>query len=153
MTESNFVRELVTRYRAFYRAESKKGRISSRGAIKPVWLAGELLDKSKNVYNSEELTDAIAARLAKLMAQIHAGTAEGRWVIGNEVAERAAILEFATYFTQIFEHNFNSDRGRFLGKSRGILEDTCEFLYRRMGDQENAAKKEAQSVLQESNAS
>lgn len=135
----NHPQKLVELYRAFYRADSYY-RPSSRKSIQPIYEANEIICRADSALrNPGMLIDAIAGRLAKLMQQIHAsGQALGHWVIPEKDKERLAILEFAQYLVnEVFYGSFNGDVGRFMGKQRGYIEDTCEFLYRIAQDKEN----------------
>lgn len=135
--QENYAQGLVDRYRAFYRAQRKLGgHISTEGAIKPLKLATQILINSDSSLRGQMLQQSIAARLMKLMQQIHgSGGAQGRWVISQESKEIEAIEEFSRYLVvEVFEKGFNSDLARLSGKQLGYLEDTCEFLYRRQED-------------------
>lgn len=131
--QTNHAAELVDRYRAFYRAQRKQsGHISTEGAIKPLKLATDILINSDRSLRGAMLQQSIAARLMKLMQQIHNGSgAQGQWVISNEQEELKAIEEFSRYLVvEVFEKAFNGDLARLAGRQIGYLEDTCEFLYR-----------------------
>ena len=133
----NHAQELVNRYRAFYLAQRKPGgRISTEGAIKPLKLATQILINSDSSLRGQMLQQSIAARLMKLMQQIHgSGGAQGRWVIASKQEEMQAIEEFSRYLVvEVFEKAFNGDLARLAGRQMGYLEDTCEFLYRRAED-------------------
>lgn len=135
---------LVELYRTFYRAD-KDYQPSARKCIQPLYEANEIICRSDSTRTTEVLRDAIAGRVAKLMQQIHASTALGRWVLQG-AEERQAILDFANYLVnEVFYGTFSQDLGRFAGKQRGYLEDACEFIYRRMQDEENAQKRASQA--------
>lgn len=130
---------LVELYRTFYRAD-KDYQPSARKCIQPLYEANEIICRSDSTRTPEDLRDAIAGRVAKLMQQVRASTALGRWVLQG-AEERQAILDFSTYLvSEVFYGSFNGDLGRFAGKQRGYIEDACEFIYRRMQDAENARK-------------
>lgn len=141
----NHPQKIVDLYRAFYRAESNY-RPSARKCVQPLYDACEIICRSDPALRSPEmLIDMIAGHTAKLMQQIHAGHgALGKWVISDLAQERQAILQFATYLVKdVFYGSFNGDLGRFSGKQRGYLEDTCEFLYRTAQDSENMSTRSA----------
>lgn len=140
----NHPKKLVELYRAFYRAD-KYYNPSSTKCVQPVYESCDVICRADPAMRSPEmLVDAIAGRLGKLMRQIHAGSALGKWVISDPEEERIAILEFAHYLVNdVFYRSFNGDLGRFMGKQRGYIEDTCEFLYRTAQDEENKVKANA----------
>lgn len=129
----NYCQELVDRYSAFYRAEYRKGKgFSSHGCVKPLSLATEILLKNSHT-SLDETTDMISARLSGLMSQIHRGTAEGRWVTGQN--EIDLIEEFVRFFVfDFFVKAMNSDRANLAGNRHRLIINTCEFLYRRLED-------------------
>lgn len=136
---SNHPQKIVELYRAFYRANN----ISARKSIQPLFEANNLICTCDPCIreNPEMLRDAIAGRLSKLMQQIRSNTAAGRFVISNVSEERRAILDFASYLANdIFHGLFNGDLGRFAGKQRGYIEDTCEYLYKLAEDEESSNK-------------
>lgn len=139
----NHPQKLVELYRTFYKAD-KDYNPSARKSIQPLYEACEIICRSDcAMRNPETLIDMISGRIAKLMQQIRSGSgALGRWVISDLAHERQAILEFSTYLVnEVFYKSFNGDLGRFGGKQRGYLEDTCELLYRLEQDKENAVQK------------
>ncbi|MFQ3618383.1 MAG: hypothetical protein SNJ57_15850 [Cyanobacteriota bacterium] len=92
--------------------------------------------------SDEELKDAIVASIMKLMAQIHSGTAEGRYVTSGS-AEIEAVQEFARFFVyDYFRGALLGDRARISGNKLALLENTCEFLYRRREDEVRVQKKD-----------
>ena len=141
----NHPKKLVELYRAFYRADSN-WKISARKAVQPVFEANNIICTcDTSIRNSPEmLRDVIAARIAKLMQQIHGHNmagASGRYVISDSLEERKAILEFASYLVNdVFFGVFSGDVGRFAGKQRGLIEDTCELQYRLAQDEENKTR-------------
>lgn len=138
----NHPKRLVELYRAFYRAD-KMYNPSARKSIQPLFLANEVICTSISTMRDPDfLRDAVAGRIAKLMAQIRGGgDALGRWVCSSRSEEREAILAFADYLvSEVFYNSFSGDIGKYSGKQRGYLEDTCEFIYRSLQDQENKEK-------------
>jgi CRISPR-associated protein Csc3 len=141
----NHPQKLVELYRKFYRAD-RLYQPSARKCVQPVYDGCEIIcTADSTLRNPEMLTGAIAGRIQKLMDQLHSGNgALGRWVIPDRAEERQAVLEFAQYLVnEVFYKSFNGDVGRFMGKQRGYIEDTCEFLYRTAQDEENKAKANA----------
>lgn len=141
-TGINHPQKLVELYRRFYRAD-KKYNPSVNATIKPFQLASQVLLNADTSMRGETLILVIAAKIHKLMNQIHQGhLAQGRWMISDLEQERQAILDFARYFiVEVFEKSFNGDLARLAGKQLGFLEDTCELLYRLEQDKENASAK------------
>lgn len=134
----NHPQKLVELYRAFYRAD-KKHNPSARKTVQPVYDACEIICKfDSSVRSPEALVNAIAGEMNRLMRQVHASTALGYWVIPSPEQERIAILEFAQYLVnEVFYGSFGGDVARFMGRQRGYLENSCEFLYRLAQDEEN----------------
>lgn len=135
----NHPQRLVELYRAFYRAD-KAYQPSAKKCIQPLYEACDIICRSDSSLRSPDmLSEMIAGRISKIMEQIHAGSGSlGRWIISDREQERQAILDFAQYLVvEVFYGSFNGDTGRFAGKQRGYLEDTCEFIYRTMQDDEN----------------
>jgi len=131
----HYAKELLERYWAFYRAESKKGGFTSQGCTKPVELAFQILIKETQL-SDEEMKDTIAARLSGLMKQIHLRTAEGYWVTSGQ-EERNLIREFSRFIVdEFFREGVNSDRARLVGQKYRLIVNTCEFLYRIKHDEE-----------------
>jgi CRISPR-associated protein Csc3 len=134
----NHPQKLVKLYRAFYRAD-KRHNPSARKTVQPVYNACEIICKfDSSVRSPETLISAIAGETDRLMRQIHAGSALGNWVISIPEQEKIAILEFAQYLVnEVFYGSFGGDVARFQGRQRGYLENSCDFIYRLMQDEEN----------------
>lgn len=137
----HYTKELVERYWLFYRAQRKeKVGFTSQGCVKPIDLACQILIKETQL-SDEEMRDTITARLAGLMRQIHAGSAEGRWVTSGK-PEMQYIQEFSQFFVdEFFRQGLNGDRARLVGGKYRLVVNTCEFLYRIKEDEEKAAKR------------
>jgi CRISPR-associated protein Csc3 len=138
----NHPQKLVELYCKFYRAD-RVYQPSARKCIQPLYDACEIIcTADSTLRNSEMLIGAIAGKIQKLMDQIHSGNgALGRYVISDRAKERQNVLEFAQYLVdEVFYKGFNGDVGRFMGKQRGYIENTCEFIYRIAQDKENKAK-------------
>ncbi|MGL4504018.1 MAG: type I-D CRISPR-associated protein Cas10d/Csc3, partial [Planktothrix sp.] len=144
---------LTILYREFYLAH-KKYNPSSNSVLKPIDIAADAILKGDQCFEGDQvlsgfeenysgfqikgLVGLVAAKVVKLMDQVHRSTAEGRWVLKNREHERQAILKFAEYFVvEVFEKSFGGDRARLAGKQLNLIRDTCEFLYRLANDQEN----------------
>lgn len=125
----NWCQELVDRYTAFYMPKYRQGKgYSSRGCVKPFEVAQKVLMEQTQISN-DELQDMISAQLIKLMDQVHAGTAEGRYVLHDRAEEKASIVEFARFFIEEFwVKSLNQDRARIAGNKLAMFENTCEFL-------------------------
>ncbi len=148
----NKLRELTKLYRAFYRAKSQFAKANA--ILKPIDEAADVITKiDKNLANhTEALTDAVAARLAKLMTNVRRGTAEGKPTLAlvdgkwkpalSPEQERQAIYQFSSFFVkEIFEGSFKGDRSRLVGTQLNLIRDTCEYLYRLEDDQERQQRK------------
>lgn len=126
----NYCQELVDRYLRFYRPQWKQGKgFTATGCTKPLTLAADILMKNTQ-FSDEELESMIAASTCKLLAQVHSGSAEGRYMLsGNPEIE--AIKEFARFFIQEFwKVPINRDRANLSGNKFALFQHTCEFLVR-----------------------
>jgi CRISPR-associated protein Csc3 len=146
-TEMNQFRELTQRYRRFYRAKSQYAKPNA--VLKPIDEAADVILKADKalVCDTQSLTDAVAARLSKLMTNVRRRTAEGKptlvcvegkWkpALTSE-EERQVIYEFAQFFVkELFEEKFKGDRARLAGTQLNLIRDTCDYLYRLQDDQE-----------------
>lgn len=121
--------DLTDKYLAFYRPKKKKGRASSRAAVRPLRLAFDILTRPENLQlTDDELTIAIAASIQKLVDQCHAGTAEG-FAVSVGSRERQLIIEFAKYFVAVFFREKNLGRREaFVGNKAALYLNTCEFI-------------------------
>lgn len=149
--EMNQLRELTQLYRRFYRAKSQFAKPNA--VLKPIDEAADVILKiDKALANdTQSLTDVVAARIAKLMTNVHRRAAEGKptlicvegkWkpALTSE-EERKAIYEFSEFFVkQIFEETFKSDRARLAGTQLNLIRDTCDYLYRLQEDQERQTR-------------
>ncbi|MEH2238884.1 type I-D CRISPR-associated protein Cas10d/Csc3 [Nostoc sp.] len=149
----NQLRELTSLYRQFYRAQTKGKPPKANAILKPIDEAADVILKIDKAVASdaESLTDAVAARLSKLMNKVERGAAEGRrtfilvdgkWKRAlNDAEERQAVYDFAKYFVKdIFEESFKGDRARLAGTQLNLIRDTCEYLYRLADDEERKAR-------------
>ncbi len=148
--DMNQLRELTQRYRKFYRAKSQYAKPNA--VLKPIDEAANVILKIDRALapDTESLTDAVAARLAKLMVNVRRKTAEGKptlifadgkWkpALTSE-QERQAIHDFAQFFVkEIFEGTFKSDLARLAGIQLNLIRDTCDYLYRLEDDRERQA--------------
>jgi CRISPR-associated protein Csc3 len=145
--DMNQLRELTHRYRKFYRA--KKQYAKPNAVLKPIDEAADVILKIDRAlaHDTESLTDAVAARLAKLMVNVRRKAAEGKptlifvdgkWKPALTLEqERQAIYDFAQFFVkEIFEGTFKSDRARLAGIQLNLIRDTCDYLYRLEDDLE-----------------
>ncbi|MEH2289248.1 type I-D CRISPR-associated protein Cas10d/Csc3 [Nostoc sp.] len=149
----NQLRELTSLYRKFYHAQTKGKPPKANAILKPIDEAADVILKIDKAVASdaESLTDAVAARLSKLMNKVERGAAEGRrtfilvdgkWKRAlNDAEERQAVYDFAKYFVKdIFEESFKGDRARLAGTQLNLIRDTCEYLYRLADDEERKAR-------------
>lgn len=151
----NQFRELTQRYRNFYRAKSQYAKPNA--VLKPIDEAADVILKADKalVCNTESLTDAVAARLSKLMSNVRRRTAEGKprlvcidgkWkpALTTE-EERQAVYEFAQFFVkELFEEVFKGDRARLAGSQLNIIRDTCDYLYRLEDDKERQERQQSE---------
>jgi CRISPR-associated protein Csc3 len=136
----NHPRRLTELYRRFYRAKGYK----SNAILKPVDFAADVILKAdRSLFNQDSgaLTDAVAASLNKLLDRIVSSSAEGFTPIRNAEERRLAVREFAEYFvTDLFTGALKGDAAQLAGTQLNLLRDTCDTIYREMGDRERAEK-------------
>jgi CRISPR-associated protein Csc3 len=144
--DMNQLRELTQLYRRFYRAKSQYAKPNA--VLKPIDEAADVILKIDKalVPDDQSLTDVVAARIAKLMANVRRRTAEGKptlalvegkWRPALTVEEeRQAIYAFAQFFVNVlFRETFKGDRARLTGTQLNLIRDTCDYLYRLEEDQ------------------
>jgi CRISPR-associated protein Csc3 len=130
-------RNLVSRYRAFYR--HKKGRLNSNNVVRPLTEAAKaLLTADLRLFDDvEALREVVQSRLEKVTERVSTGKADGTvplWLYSDEktrAAEiNAAIEEFARYFVEtIYRDVFKEDRAALAGKQLNLLKNACESVY------------------------
>ncbi|MEW5858165.1 MAG: type I-D CRISPR-associated protein Cas10d/Csc3, partial [Cyanobacteriota bacterium] len=149
------LRDLTKLYRRFYRAQSKGKPPKPNAVLKPIDEAADVILKMEKdlVNNPGSLTEAVAARISKLMTNVHRKAAEGKptfvfvngkWKLAlTSEEERQAIYEFAQFFVkEIFEGTFKGDRARLAGTQLNLIRDTCDYLYRLEEDRERQTVKQ-----------
>jgi CRISPR-associated protein Csc3 len=157
-TAMHQLEELTQLYRRFYRAKSPYAKPNA--VLKPIDDAADVLLKTDKALVNEDqaLIDVVAARIAKLMTNVRRKTAEGKptlicvdgkWKTALSVEEeRQAIYDYATFFVkELFLKTFKGDRARLAGSQLNLIRDTCDYLYRRIDDEER--KKNQQSEPEE----
>lgn len=137
----NHPRRLTELYRRFYRAKGFK----SNAILKPIDFAADTIlkaDRSLFTTDSGALTDAVAASLNKLLDRVLSNSAEGYSPMKGAEERRLAVREFAEYFVNdLFIGALKGDAARLAGQQLNVLRDTCDTLYREMGDRERAEKR------------
>jgi CRISPR-associated protein Csc3 len=140
------LRELTQLYRRFYRAKSQYAKPNA--VLKPIDEAADVILKIDKALTPDDqaLTEAVAARISKLMTNVRRRAAEGKptlafvegkWRPALTVEEeRQAIYEFAQFFIKnLFRETFKGDRARLAGTQLNLIRDTCDYLYRLMDDE------------------
>ncbi|MCX7859426.1 MAG: type I-D CRISPR-associated protein Cas10d/Csc3 [Chloroflexus sp.] len=129
-------RELVNRYRRFYRHQ--RGRMNSNAILRPISEAAKaLLIADLRLFNDEEsLVEAVRGRLEKFIERVENNRAEGivpGWLYEGADRRQAiaeAIDDFARYFVHdIFYGVFKGDRAALAGKQLNLLKNACESVY------------------------
>lgn len=129
-------RELVNRYRRFYRHQS--GRLNSNTILRPISEAAKvLLVADLRLFNDEEsLVEAVRGRLVKFIDRVRNDRADGTfpgWLyegVDMQQAVADAIDDFARYFVHdIFYGVFKGDRAALAGKQLNLLKNACEVVY------------------------
>ncbi|HWP47358.1 MAG TPA: type I-D CRISPR-associated protein Cas10d/Csc3 [Candidatus Limnocylindrales bacterium] len=141
----NHPRRLVELYRRFYRA--KRASAKANAILKPIDVAADVLLKADKDLFGDAVVDLVAAAVMSLMQRVHSGQAEGKptfnlvegkWKLAlTPEEERQAVWDFAEYFVkEIFEKSLRGDRARLVGVQLNLFRDTCEFIYRKIEDEE-----------------
>lgn len=142
-TAMNHPRRLTELYRRFYRAKGFK----SNAILKPIDFAADtILKADRNLFpnDSGALADAVAASLNKLLDRVLSNSAEGYSPMKGAEERRLAVREFAEYFVNdLFFGALKGDAARLAGSQLNLIRDTCDTLYREMGDRERAEKRAA----------
>ena len=144
----NLPRNLVKSYRRFYRASTRYNP-STRSILKPMTTAREtikhlaptlskLRSQSLEEY-ANVLKDAVSAALDKDLRAIRENKAGGFINIKDISLQTVEVKEFAKlYVEDLFIHHLQSNtENLYSERSIGLIEDTCEFIYRLMQDREN----------------
>ncbi|NJN18910.1 MAG: type I-D CRISPR-associated protein Cas10d/Csc3 [Oscillochloris sp.] len=136
-TAMSHARELVLRYRKFYR--HKSGRLNSNSIVRPVSEAAKaLLSADMRLFHDvESLLEVVRSRLEQFVERVGSGKADGTvpgWLYpekerrGAEI--QAAIEDFARYFVEtIYRDVFKQDRAALAGKQLNLLKNACESVY------------------------
>ncbi|MBO0797281.1 MAG: type I-D CRISPR-associated protein Cas10d/Csc3 [Blastocatellia bacterium] len=136
----NHARKLTELYRRFYRARGFK----SNAILKPIDFAADAVlkaDRSLFTVDSGALTDVVAASLNKLLDRVLNNSAEGYSPMRGAEERRQAVREFADYFVNdLFIGALKGDAARLAGQQLNLLRDTCDTLYREMGDRERSER-------------
>jgi len=130
-------RELVLRYRRFYR---HGGRLNSNAILRPIREAADtLLEANLRLFDdASALRELISGRLRKSLEAIKGPGASGTiplWLYEGTPAEKyqqieAAIDDFAAYFVDtIYYGVFAGNRAALAGKQLNLLKNACEAIY------------------------
>jgi CRISPR-associated protein Csc3 len=131
--------KLVELYRRFYRAKRWK---NSNSVLRPLSVVADaLLVAAINpslVKNDEELFMAARSGLFAFMKRVGKGQADGYPPKDSEAADREqAMDEFCRYFVNnVFITRFNRDAGKLRGKEFNLVRDGCDYMYRRLQQEE-----------------
>jgi CRISPR-associated protein Csc3 len=147
------LRELTQLYRRFYRAKSQYAKPNA--VLKPIDEAADVILKIDKALTPDDqaLTEAVAARISKLMTNVRRRAAEGKPTLAfvegkwrpalTLEEERQAIYEFAQFFIKnLFRETFKGDRARLAGTQLNLIRDTCDYLYRLMDDEGRNSQKQ-----------
>ena len=131
-------RELVIRYRRFYR--HGRGRLNSNAILRPIREASDaLLDANLRLFDGDEaLCELVSGRLKKSLEGMSRPGTSGTvpvWLYAGDAHERsaqldAAINDFADYFVNIiYRKVFVGNRAALAGKQLNLLKNACEVIY------------------------
>lgn len=89
------------------------------------------------------LIDAVSAAIFKDLAAIRHKNAEGFAQIKNLRLQNTCVIEFSRlYVEEVFINHFQCQTSELYSeKAIGLIEDTCEFIYRLVQDNENQMRK------------
>lgn len=130
-------RELVLRYRKFYR--HKSGRLNSNNIVRPLSEASKaLLSADLRLFNDiDSLLEVVQSRLEQVVERVRDNKADGTvptWLYPEKETRgaliQAAIEDFARYFVEsIYRDVFKEDRAALAGKQLNLLKNACESVY------------------------
>ncbi|MBS1968231.1 MAG: type I-D CRISPR-associated protein Cas10d/Csc3 [Chloroflexi bacterium SZAS-1] len=131
-------RELVTRYRRFYR--HGRGRLNSNAILRPIREAADtLLEANLRLFDDDAaLRELVSGRLKKSLEGMSKPGSSGvvpGWLYPGDPRERSAQLEaviddFAAYFVDtIYRNVFAGNRAALAGKQLNLLKNACEAIY------------------------
>lgn len=130
-------RELVLRYRRFYR--HRRGRLNSNSIVRPLSESAKaLLTADLRLFGDvESLLEVVRSRLEQFVERVGKDKADGTvpmWLYPDKetrgTALQAAIEEFARYFVEtIYRDVFKQDRAALAGKQLNLLKNACESIY------------------------
>lgn len=145
----NHARELVTRYRQFYRAEYP---LRPNGTLRPLSDAAAVILKADAAHSDPELLlEAIVGKLIANESAMFAHSLKGRFPKGyNPRDGQAAMRDFAEYFVYGYYVNALKQRKSLLrGPQFNLLSNACDAVYRDIEEAERQAALEAQQSDQQ----
>ena len=136
-TAMSHARELVLRYRKFYR--HKSGRLNSNSIVRPLSESAKaLLTADLRLFaDVESLFEVVRSRLEQFVERVSHNKADGTvptWLYPEKETRSAAIQvaieDFAHYFVEtIYRDIFKQDRAAIAGKQLNLLKNACESIY------------------------
>lgn len=130
-------RELVTRYRRFYR--HGKGRLNSNAILRPIREAADtLLDANLRLFDDDAaLRELVGGRLKQSLEGVSRPGSSGaapNWLYPDPKTRKeqmdAAVDDFAAYFVDtIYRKVFAGNRAALAGKQLNLLKNACEAIY------------------------
>ncbi|NOG62328.1 MAG: type I-D CRISPR-associated protein Cas10d/Csc3 [Chloroflexi bacterium] len=133
----NHARELVARYRQFYRSKN----YTTNAILRPIQAAADAILKADSAHSDlTMLADIVLGRLIQIETAMDADKTQGyfpRGIARNE--RRAAMRDFAEYFVYRYYHEALKDRKSLLrGTQFNLLRLACDAVYRDLQSIEKA---------------
>jgi CRISPR-associated protein Csc3 len=138
-TTLNHARELVKRYRRFYRAEGFR----SNTILRPIQdAAAVILQAEPSQSDPSFLVDAIQGKLTQIQTAIMSEQAKGYVPKGSDHQSRQeAMRDFAEYFVyDYFQNVLKGRKSQLRGTQFNLLRLACDAVYRDLDAAERAQK-------------
>jgi|GEM_PF-954513 len=148
----NHARQLVERYRKFYRAKG----YASNAILRPIQAAADVILKSGPAQDDlDMLTAAVTGRLIQIDNAIMSGDTLGFTPRGSTIpARQEAMRDFAAYFVQTyFRDGLQSRKANLRGDQFNVLRLACDATYRTIDADERAAQPDQNDISDTNNQS
>jgi CRISPR-associated protein Csc3 len=144
----NHARELVTRYRRFYRARG----YASNAILRPVQAAAEVVLQAEPAHSDPDmLVEEVCGRLIQIDTAIVSGDTQGFTPRDTTYQERYAVMrDFAEYFVYTYYQDALKGRKSSLrGTQFNLLRLACDAVYRDLEASDRSVEPERQPETEE----